>query len=98
MATGSLKTKAGIGAGCAQNALVNGSNARLALTIDGRELDTYSEDYRRYCEARHMFKAYRTKKTRQAALARIEKARGEPAMLELRAEMFRLWKHQQTTA
>ena len=97
MATGSLKTKAGIGAGCVQNVLANGSSARLALTVDGRELDTYSEDYRRYCEARHMFKAYRTKKTRQAALARIERARGEAGMLALRGEMYRLWKHQQTT-
>jgi hypothetical protein len=96
MASGSLKTKVEIGAGSAQSVSADASSAKLALTIDGRELDTYSEDYRRYCEAQHMFKAYRTKKTRQAALARIEKARGEPAMLELRAEMFRLWKHQQS--
>ena len=97
MANGLLKIKAEIGAGSAQSVSADASNARLALTIDGRELDTCSEGYRLYCEARHMFKAYRTKKTRQAALARIERARGEAGMLALRVEMYRLWKHQQTT-
>lgn len=96
MASGLLKIKAEIGVGSAQSASAVASSARQGLTIDGRELDTWSEAWRKYCEARHMFKAYRTKKTRQAALARIEKVRGEPAMLELRAEMFRLWKHQQS--
>lgn len=96
MANGSLKTKAEIGVGSAQSVSAGASSARHGLTIDGRELDTWSEEWRKYCEARHMFKAYRTKKTRQAALSRIEKVRGEPAMLELRAEMFRLWKHQQS--
>ena len=68
--------------------------ARLAKTEDGRELGTYSEEWRRYCEAKRVLRK-RKKESLNAYLDKIQELRGIDARLELREEMARIWKHRQ---
>ena len=67
------------------------SHARLVTTVDGREMGNYSEEWRRYNEAKWVLKRYRSKRTRQEYLDAVERERGYPAKMELRDEMLRLW-------
>jgi hypothetical protein len=67
------------------------SHARIVTTVDGRQMGNYSEEWRRYNEAKWVLKRYRSKRTRQEYLDKIEEHRGLPAKLELREEMLRLW-------
>lgn len=62
-------------------------------TEDGRELDSWSEEYRNYCEARWVFKRFRTKNTRQKYLEEVRKFRGEVGRQHLYNEMMRIHKH-----
>lgn len=62
--------------------------ARIVRTVDGREMGNYSEQWRRYCEAKWVLKKYRTKNTRRKYLLLVEAARGTEAANELRAEML----------
>lgn len=62
--------------------------ARIVKTHDGREMGNYSEEWRRYHEAKWVLKKYRSKNTRRKYLLVIEANRGVQAMLELRAEMM----------
>lgn len=66
--------------------------AKIVKTMDGREVGNYSEEWRRYCEAKYVLKQFRTKRTRMGYLNRIQEIRGEQAMWQLREEMMRLWK------
>lgn len=69
--------------------------ARLAKTEDGREMGTYSEEWRRYCEARWLLRRKRSAKGFGQYLDKIQELRGIDARLELREEMARIWKHRQ---
>ena len=60
-------------------------------TEDGRVMNTYSEEYRRYCEARTVFKRFKVKKTRQKYLADVYDKRGPQGHQDLYDEMMRLW-------
>ena len=73
------------------------AGAKLAKTEDGRELGTYSEEWRRYCEAKRVLRK-RTPKALNAYLDKIQELRGVEARIELREEMARLWKHRQSQA
>jgi len=67
----------------------------LVKTEDGRVVGSYSEEWRRHCEARWVFKKKRSKGTRQAYLEAIKERRGVEAYLALRQEMMVIWKHRQ---
>jgi hypothetical protein len=67
------------------------SHARLVTTVDGREMGNYSEEWRRYNEAKWVLKRYRSKRTRQEYLDKVEELRGYPAKMELRDEMLKIW-------
>ena len=67
-------------------------DARLVVLPDGRRVGNYSEEYRRYNEAKWVFRKYRSKNTRRGYLSRVAEKRGEAAMQELRQEMWLVWK------
>lgn len=67
-------------------------SARMVRLSYGAVVSSYSEDYRRYCEANTVLKRFRTKKTRMQYLAAVANRRGEQAAAELRAEMLKIWK------
>lgn len=69
--------------------------ARLVSLPDGRVVGSYSEEYRRYHEAKWVLRKYRVKRTRQEYLAKVQELRGTQAMLELREEMLKLWQSKQ---
>lgn len=58
---------------------------------DGRVVNSYSEDYRRYCEAKTVFKRFKVKKTRQKYLADVYAKRGQKGYEDLYNEMMRIW-------
>lgn len=61
---------------------------------DGRVVNSWSEDYRRYCEAKTVFKRFKVKKTRQKYLADVYEKRGPQGYQDLYDEMMRIYKHQ----
>lgn len=65
----------------------------LVTLSDGRQVDSWSEEYRLYCEAQWIFKKFRTKNTRQKHLAAIHEARGRAGYDKVYEEMMRIWKH-----
>lgn len=65
--------------------------ARIVSLPDGREMGNYTEDYRRYCEAKFVLKRYRSKRTRQEYLDGVERERGYQAKMDLRNEMLKIW-------
>ena len=67
------------------------SHARIVKTEDGREMGNYSEEWRRYCEAKWVLKRYRSKRTRQEYLNEVEKERGYQPKMDLRDEMLKIW-------
>ena len=60
-------------------------------TEDGRVMNTYSEDYRRYCEARTVLRRFKVKKTRQKYLAEVYSKRGPDGYQALYDEMMLIW-------
>lgn len=58
-------------------------------------MGSYSEEYRRYHEAKWVLRRFRVKRTRQEYLAKVQELRGQQAMLELREEMLKLWQSKQ---
>lgn len=58
---------------------------------DGRVVNSYSEDYRRYCEAKNVFKRFKVKRTRQKYLADVYRERGPQGHQDLYDEMMRIW-------
>ena len=69
--------------------------ARLVSLPDGRVVGSYSEEFRRHCEAKWVLKRFRVKRTRQEYLAKVQELRGAQAMLELRQEMLIVWQSKQ---
>lgn len=69
--------------------------ARLVELSDGRVVGSYSEEYRRYCEAVWVLKKKRSKRTRIEYLDAVEEKRGIKARTELREEMMRIWNAKQ---
>lgn len=69
--------------------------ARLVKTEDGRQVSSYSEAWRRHCEARWVLSKKRSKNTRQAYLEAVRQARGDRAAWELREEMMVIYKLRQ---
>lgn len=69
--------------------------ARIVKTMDGREMGSYSFEWRVYCEANYVLKKFRSKRTRREYLQRIEEIRGEKMMEILRSEMLRIWTYKQ---
>jgi hypothetical protein len=61
-------------------------------TVDGRLLNTYSEEYRLYCEAKDILTRYKTSQERQWWLMKIKDKRGIDGYNILRNEMIRLHK------
>jgi hypothetical protein len=70
-------------------------SARMVRLPYGAVVSSYSEDYRRYCEANTVLKRFRSKRTRMQHLAAVANRRGEQAAAELRAEMLRVWQHKE---
>jgi hypothetical protein len=70
-------------------------NAKIIKVPDGREMGSYSEEYRRYCEASWVLRKRRNRKTRTAYLDLVGQKRGAMAAYELREEMVRQWHHRQ---
>lgn len=70
-------------------------NARLVELSDGRVVGSYSEEYRRYCEAVWVLKKKRSKRTRIEYLDGVAEKRGRKAREELREEMLRIWASRQ---
>lgn len=66
--------------------------SRLIELSDGRVVGSYSDDYRRYCEAVWVLKKKRSKRTRIEYLDAVAERRGEKARQELREEMLKIWK------
>lgn len=77
---------------CGQCGRVHPS-ARMVELVYGGQVSSYSEHYRRYCEAKTVLKKFRSKRTRMAYLANVAGKRGEQAAAELRAEMLRIYNH-----
>ena len=71
------------------------SAARMVRLPYGPVVSSYSEDYRRYCEANTVLKRFRSKRTRMQYLAAVANRRGEQAAAELRAEMLRVWQYKE---
>lgn len=69
--------------------------ARLVELSDGRVVGSYSEEYRRYCEAVWVLKKKRSKRTRIEYLDGVAEKRGRKAREELREEMLRVWASRQ---
>lgn len=59
-------------------------------TIDGRELDSWSEEYRLYCEAKTILTKYKTNEQKREFLMRIKEKRGVNGYHYIRAEMIKL--------
>lgn len=62
----------------------------LIKTIDGREIDSWSEEYRLYCEVKDVFKRFKSNEEKRAHLARIKEKRGVDSYNYLRNEMIKL--------
>ena len=62
----------------------------IIKTVDGRELDSWSEDYRLYCEAKTVLTKFRTNEQRREFLMRIKDKRGVNGYHYIRAEMIKL--------
>jgi hypothetical protein len=69
--------------------------AKLVRLPDGREVGTYSEEYRRYHEALWVLKKKRSKRTRIEYLEGVREKRGLQAKEELREEMLGIWQSRQ---
>ena len=69
--------------------------AKLVELPDGRVVGNYSEEYRRYGEARWVLRKFRSKSTRLKYLAAVEEKRGAQARRELREEMMKIWEAKQ---
>ena len=60
--------------------------------IDGRQVDSYSEDWRAECEARHVL-SIPTIQARRDYLSGCAKKRGEKAGKELADLVRKVWEH-----
>lgn len=71
------------------------AGAKVVRVPDGREMGTYTEEWRRYCEATWLLRKKRAKRTRQDYLDLVQEKRGVQARLDLREELLIIWNHKQ---
>ena len=69
--------------------------ARLVHLPNGRAVGSYSDEYRVYCEAKWVFRKFRTKRTRQLYLQEVATVRGQAGYDKLYAAMLDIWKRKQ---
>jgi hypothetical protein len=69
--------------------------AKVIKVADGREMGSYSEEYRLYCEAAWLLRKKRSKRTRIEYLDAVAEKRGVQARIDLREEMLRQWQSRQ---
>ena len=72
---------------------VHGSS-RLVRLPDGREVGSYSDEYRLFTEARDVLKRFKVKRTRQLHLAEVAKMRGQAGYERLRAAMLEIYERE----
>lgn len=65
--------------------------SKMIKTIDGRMLDSYSEEYKMYCGAKHILRKFRVKRTRQKYLQELLEKKGREFHNKFRAEMLRIY-------
>ena len=70
--------------------------SRLVHLPDGRAVGSYSNEYRVYCEAKWVFRKFRSKRTRQLYLSQVANVRGEAGYAKLYAAMLDIWKRKQS--
>lgn len=73
------------------------SNNLVGLLPDGREVDTWSEEWRAHCEALHVLQIKR-RVDRQLYLERVRQKRGVQSSEKLAGDVFALWKLQKLKA
>lgn len=66
--------------------------ARLVRLPNGRTVGNYSDEYRVYCEAKWVFRKFRSKRTRQLYLQEVAKVRGKAGYDKLYNAMLDIWK------
>jgi hypothetical protein len=69
--------------------------SRLVRLPDGRAVGSYSDEFRVYCEAKWVFRKFRSKRTRQLYLKEVARMRGEAGYAKLYAAMLDIWKRKQ---
>ena len=63
----------------------------MIKTLDGRILDSYSEEYKLYCAAKYILRKFRVKRTRQNYLRELLEKKGREFHNKFRAEMLRIY-------
>ena len=66
--------------------------ARLVRLPNGRTVGNYSDEYRVYCEAKWVFRKFRSKRTRQLYLQEVANVRGQAGYDKLYNAMLDIWK------
>jgi hypothetical protein len=72
---------------------VHGSS-RLVRLPDGREVGSYSNEYRLFTEARDVLKRFKVKRTRQLHLAKVAEMRGQAGYEQLRNAMLEIYERE----
>lgn len=67
-------------------------HARLVRLPNGRTVGNYSDEYRVYCEAKWVFRKFRSKRTRQLYLQEVAKVRGQAGYDKLYNAMLDIWR------
>lgn len=65
--------------------------SKMIKTLDGRTLDSYSEEYKLYCGAKYILRKFRVKRTRQNYLRELLEKKGREFHNKFRAEMLRIY-------
>ncbi len=65
--------------------------SKMIKTLDGRILDSYSEEYKLYCGAKYILRKFRVKRTRQNFLRELLEKKGREFHNKFRAEMLRIY-------
>ena len=69
----------------------------VGLLPDGREVDTWSEEWRAHCEALHILKI-KQRIDRQRYIERVRSIRGDKPAEKLAGDVIALWKLQKLKA
>ena len=72
---------------------IHGSS-RLVRLPDGREVGSYSDEYRLFTEARDVLKRFKVKRTRQLHLAKVAEMRGQAGYEQLRNAMLEIYERE----
>lgn len=72
---------------------VHGS-PRLVRLPDGREVGSYSDEYRLFTEARDVLRRFKVKRTRQLHLAKVAEMRGQAGYERLRNAMLEIYERE----